>query len=675
MVSTQQSLNKQTAEAAVELPGAAVASQFEILDVDVIDPSDYNFRKNFDEEPLQELADSIAVKGVIEPIIVRPKPSTLAKNKREQGVVEALGLDPRRRYEIVAGERRWRASKLAGVKTIPAIIREYSDLTALEIQIIENEQRKDLTPLERAAGYEAMVERMQYSVESIAAKVGKSTSYVRGYLKLNLLPPLARESLMKGIEGGGISRSVAELIARIPDEKNREKAAKQIVNYGTEPMNFRTAKEYIERTFMCELKGAPFSLDDAALVPAAGSCEACPMRSGNTPEQYAGKRTDMCLQPGCFQKKVEAHHTRALEEFRANGHTILPASEAKAMFPHGDSYISGNTKYVLLNAACYEDARTRTYAKILGKDYKAIIAQTPRGTVVQLGLKTDVRKALDEGKPKGAAGTKGTRAGAPLHDRRDPERELMDAAVYESAVQLARKVEAGDGSVPADLLRAIIKNELDIGVVDELEKVVEWRGIACEKGKEEEAIEKLLPTMGYKQLLGLYVELRFLAPYYAGRLDEEQKVLLKIYGVDFEKMKASLKKKREEWQKKLKSATTADVMKVEVAQARLKPGGDIEVANSNAQIAANKPVKTFGYEGETFTNTGGVTGEYLNAVRVVARADYKGKVFKYGEKRGGGAGFYEGILVQWRGEECVLTGPTLKCVPAILKQAAGKGKR
>jgi ParB/RepB/Spo0J family partition protein len=124
-------------------------------------------------------------------------------------------------YELVAGERRFRAAKLAGLQTIPASVRQLSDLEVLEIQVVENEQREDVAALERADGYARLVEEHQVTVEDLAQRVGKSVSTIRELLKLRQLPETARTAL----DAGEISTSVAGLIASRPSPAMREKVA------------------------------------------------------------------------------------------------------------------------------------------------------------------------------------------------------------------------------------------------------------------------------------------------------------------------------------------------------------------------------------------------------------------------------------------------------------------
>ena len=150
-------------------------------------------RRNFASEPLQELADSIRERGVIQPIIVRALP-------------EAPG-----EYQIVAGERRWRAAQLAGLHAIPALVREFSEIEVFEVALIENVQRADLNPLEEARGYDAMVKRFNRSHETIAGIVGKSRSHVANTIRLTRLPERVQDHLESGRLTAGHARTLLDL--------------------------------------------------------------------------------------------------------------------------------------------------------------------------------------------------------------------------------------------------------------------------------------------------------------------------------------------------------------------------------------------------------------------------------------------------------------------------------
>lgn len=145
-------------------------------------------RKHFDREQLQLLANSIAQHGVIQPIIV---------TEGNNGI-----------YSIIAGERRWRASKLAGKQTIPAVIRNYSALAAAEVALIENLQREDLNPIEEALGYQSLIEQFGLTQEKVSEKVGKSRPAVANTLRLLSLEPEIQEMLVEGVLSPGHGRAL-----------------------------------------------------------------------------------------------------------------------------------------------------------------------------------------------------------------------------------------------------------------------------------------------------------------------------------------------------------------------------------------------------------------------------------------------------------------------------------
>jgi ParB family chromosome partitioning protein len=175
-----------------------------IVPVDHIEPNPEQPRMVFEPTALDELAASIREHGVLQPILVRP-----------------LGPNT---YQIVAGERRWRASRLAGLDSIPALIEEIDDDTALEIAIIENLQREDLTPLDEAAMYDRMVHEHGYSIRKLADKLGKDKGYLENRLRLADAPPEIRElvSLRKD------SLSHAYELMKVEDPKKRRRLAEQV---------------------------------------------------------------------------------------------------------------------------------------------------------------------------------------------------------------------------------------------------------------------------------------------------------------------------------------------------------------------------------------------------------------------------------------------------------------
>lgn len=186
------------------------------IKISMIEPRADQPRKVFDQEQLQELADSIAEHGVIQPIIVV---------KGENGY-----------YNIIAGERRWRASKLAGLTEIPAIVREYTDEQAAEIALIENLQREDLNPMEEALGYKSLMDKFGLTQEKISERVGKSRSNVANMLRLLNLDA----DIQVMVQSGKISAGHARALLAIPEREKRIEAAKMIAEQG---LTVRQAEE------------------------------------------------------------------------------------------------------------------------------------------------------------------------------------------------------------------------------------------------------------------------------------------------------------------------------------------------------------------------------------------------------------------------------------------------
>jgi len=159
------------------------------LGIDQLHRSPLNPRRDFDDEELAELADSIRTKGLLQPIIVRPDAS-------------------RGGYEIVAGERRWRAAQRAGIHQVAVIVRELSDQELLEVALIENVQRTDLNAIEEATGYHDLTERFGYTQEQLADVIGKSRSHIANTLRLLKLPAAVRSLLAEGALTAGHARAL-----------------------------------------------------------------------------------------------------------------------------------------------------------------------------------------------------------------------------------------------------------------------------------------------------------------------------------------------------------------------------------------------------------------------------------------------------------------------------------
>ena len=184
---------------------AVQSSAYQILPIYKVEPNPNQPRQDFDQEELQALADSISVHGVIQPLTVRALDSGY--------------------YQIIAGERRWRAARLANISEIPVVIIDADDKKAMELALIENLQRQDLNPVEEALGYQSLIEEYGLTQEEAAARVGKSRPAVANSLRLLSLCPQVMEKLKTGELTAGHARAILTL----KTEKKQQEAAQKII--------------------------------------------------------------------------------------------------------------------------------------------------------------------------------------------------------------------------------------------------------------------------------------------------------------------------------------------------------------------------------------------------------------------------------------------------------------
>ncbi|MEZ5892705.1 MAG: ParB/RepB/Spo0J family partition protein [Parvularculaceae bacterium] len=203
-------------EEPVDAPAAAGKRQ-STLPIEFIKPNPTQPRRHFNDDAIEELASSIRARGLLQPILVRP-----------------AGGD---NYEIVAGERRWRAAQRAGVHDVPVVIRELDDTETAEIALIENVQRVDLNPMEEAAAYSRLAEVYGRTQEEISKAVGKSRSHIANMMRLTSLPPRCRTALEEGALTMGHARAL--LSAKKPDE-----ALAHVLKAG---LNVRDTESYVRK--------------------------------------------------------------------------------------------------------------------------------------------------------------------------------------------------------------------------------------------------------------------------------------------------------------------------------------------------------------------------------------------------------------------------------------------
>jgi ParB/RepB/Spo0J family partition protein len=323
----------------------ANAIMIQDLQLGIIDRDPNNPRQIFDEVKLKELAEDIAVRGVLQPALVRPH--------------------GKGRFMLVFGERRWRAAALIDLPTLPCIVRDMTDLDVLEAQIAENDKRSDVHPLEEADAYRRLHEEHGRDVEEIAALCGKSMATIYAAMKLCALTKEPRAAFL----AGKLDKSRALLIARLPAAQQVKACGEIADRDDDDPISYRDAAHHIRRNYMLRLASAPFKVGDGLLVEKAGPCTTCPKRTGNQQELFADvmadKREgggDVCTDSTCYQAKVDAQWARTKNEAEARGRKVL---EGKAATEAG-AY--GSKGYVDLDRPAYElGDGNKTYRQVLGK--------------------------------------------------------------------------------------------------------------------------------------------------------------------------------------------------------------------------------------------------------------------------------------------------------------------
>lgn len=405
------------AHAAMPDPTEMLSEYREIL-LEHIEPSATNAqamrRKAFDKPAIVELASSIAQLGLAQPILVRPIPTTGKKGGH---------------YEIVAGERRYLAFEHLGRERIPCTVRHLGDEQVVELQLIENLQREDLHPMHEAESYDELVHKFGHQAEEIAAKVGKSRSYVYNRMKLLALSKACR----KAFYDGELSASIAEKIARIPTHDLQDEALEAVLGFPNaketwkrrQPMSFRQAAEHINENFTLDLAEAPFPTKDEKLN-GVGPCTTCPKRTGNAPDLFPEiKKKDTCTDTACFAAKTRAYGQRLLEQAKTTGQKVLVGPEAKKVAPDGvENYYAIKGGYKLANVQQWNGSKNIEPAKILKPGAELVLLQDPRsGKVVEVVHESQIKK------PKQRADSG--------NERYEQERKAKAArAKHETAVRL-----------------------------------------------------------------------------------------------------------------------------------------------------------------------------------------------------------------------------------------------
>lgn len=380
-----------------------------MLDVDLtmLAESATNPRKRFNQAQLEDLAQNIKAHGVLEPLLARPMNPATWKEGGLQGVIDA-----KEQLEVIAGARRYRASGMAGLTKVPVIVRLLSDVEVEFIQLAENVQRSDLTPLEEADALSRLVTIHRVSIPDVAAQVGRSRDYVVQRLRLAALPEAARTAIDEGFLPVSVGLALCSLAASVlPD------AIQSALTLADNNWSATAIIGDLKQRWTLHLGAAPFPLDDAGL--GAGECISCPKRSSAQLSLIAeGAKLDTCLDRDCYKSKADAWWERRRAAAKADG---LKVADTKEVFPHG--YMGAT--HVRLDHTCHEDPKHRTYRELLAEtDAPKILVRAPNGEAVEVIKAPDARKALATAGHKFAQHTK--REKTPV-EKRYEEQAKVDA--------------------------------------------------------------------------------------------------------------------------------------------------------------------------------------------------------------------------------------------------------
>lgn len=252
-------------------------TRIETLPLREIEPDPGQPRKTFDDETLAELSASIAEHGLLQPIAVRPKPSG--------------------GYLIVAGERRWRASRMAGLTEVPVIVKDVTDEQAMELALVENLQREDLDPVEEAAGIRELMTRCDLTQEQAARKLGKSRSALANSLRLLSLP----ETVLELLKSGFITIGHAKVVLGLPTPELQEEAAQVIAD---NQLNVRQAEA------LCKKLAKPAKEPVAAPLPSA-----LPVEVEESLKQVLGSEVNVAYHGGKGKLTVHFYSDEQLRAF------------------------------------------------------------------------------------------------------------------------------------------------------------------------------------------------------------------------------------------------------------------------------------------------------------------------------------------------------------------------
>lgn len=454
--------SKAAPKASPKAEGARPRGPVELREIRVgeLRPGPWQYRKVFDQKALDELTESVKKHGVHTPISAR-------RASNGQG------------FEIIYGERRWRAAKAAGLEQLHVLVRDLSDDDAYDMALDENVQRKDPHPLDESDALVEMRRRHSLTIEGLAARVGKGLPYVAARLALEHLGEEGRKAMMLGV----IGIEAARAIAMIRDPKIQAEAVEDITrDRDTEdPVSVREAKDTVHTRFLLRLATAPFSTSDKTLP--GGGCETCPKRSGNQTVLFETASADLCLDRACWETKVDATWDRIVGEAKAKGTKIIGPEEAKTLFPYGERV--GDPQWCDLHEPQYY-LEQKSWAVVLGisrerelvKRGGLYYVRSPKGSIHRVAKRADLmRVAKDHPRVtdpetlrptepvKGEKGSKGSEGSKTKGAKVQPGEEWTEAS-YEvrarmSVIAVERVLASREYASMLGVLLGDMYNEID----------------------------------------------------------------------------------------------------------------------------------------------------------------------------------------------------------------------
>jgi ParB-like chromosome segregation protein Spo0J/DNA-binding protein H-NS len=371
----------------------------ELIARNLLQPSPTNPRKRFLPGPLTELRENIAAQGVLQDLIVR-------------AIAGRDGSDGQPLYEIVAGERRWRATD-GLLEELPCDVRSMTDQQVIEAQLSENGPREPLHPIEEAQAYLQLLHDVPawlppraaadapseggYSVDELAHRMGKTPGHIRARLRLLALTPTARAAFYDEAFGTASALQIARL-----NTQHQEDLVQALLHDAAKgaPWSAHTVSHTVQQRYMLRLAGAPFALSDEQLLPEAGPCTTCPKRTGANPELFDDiVEGDTCADRACFERKCAAHEERTIARAEEAGHAVITGKEAERLLPRPDATVPG---YLRLDRPSDMALSAKPLGEVLGEEASnvaLIVRRYPEGTpstLVEVMPTIAVRQALKD---------------------------------------------------------------------------------------------------------------------------------------------------------------------------------------------------------------------------------------------------------------------------------------